>query len=333
MSLLNNLNISLLKNKKLFLFLPIGISLLFARNYYYNFCIRKTFERLDELFPRKLEWEKELDIYSVALPKFYTSSKKKKCVLLISGYRDVPYVWSNISKYFIENQIDFYAPRTWGKGRTFFQNSDPKDWVITYLEALTILQEQYEQVDIIGFSTGCVIALYLTQFQFKCRISNLILCAPFLIRADNTVYYWIFDSPIAWIINPIINWLFPLRYKVASKYTYPRDVNFDEHGRTDYYELAGHFELETKLMKFKNFRPKRIFADNVVILYPNDDQIIGNIQEQKRIVENVWDNPVPIIVIPNYGDISLPNKCAHVMFKEHPRIVKNIWDNLTQFIM
>ena len=86
-------------------------------------------------------------------------------------------------------------------------------------------------------------------------------------------------------------------------------------------------------MKFKNFRPEKIIADNVVIFYPNDDQIIGHIQEQKRILENIWGNPIPIITIPNYSDPSMPWKCAHVMFKEHPRIITNIFENLAQFII
>jgi pimeloyl-ACP methyl ester carboxylesterase len=329
----NNFNINILKNDKLFLYFQIGISLLLARSLFYNYCYARTFNRLDKLFPRKLSWEKELDIYSVSLPKFYTQNKKKKCILLISGYRDIPHIWSNLSEYFIENQMDFYAPRTFSNGRSFFQSSDPKDWVITYLEAITVLQEQYEQVDIIGFSTGCVIALYLTQFKFKCKISNLILCAPFLLCVENPINYLIFDSPIALIINRIINWLLPLRYKFTSTYPYPRDINYDEHARTDFYEMVGHFETEIKLMEFKKFRPSRIIADNVVIFYPNDDQIIGDIHEQRRIIENIWGNPIPIISIPNYEDITLPSKCGHVMFKEHPTIISNIWDNIAQFII
>ncbi len=121
MSVINNFNInSLIKNKKIQILIPVTISILLSKSYYYNFCIRKTFDRLDKLFPRLLEWEKELDIYSVALPKFYTKIKKPKCILLISGYRDIPYVWNDLFKYFVSNNLDFYAPRTCGKGRSFF---------------------------------------------------------------------------------------------------------------------------------------------------------------------------------------------------------------------
>ena len=48
-------------------------------------------------------------------------------------------------KYFIQDKFDFYAPRTFGNGRTFYQISSWKDWVITYMEAMYILQEQYEK--------------------------------------------------------------------------------------------------------------------------------------------------------------------------------------------
>ena len=97
--------------------------------------------------------------------------------------------------------------------------------------------------------------------------------------------------------------------------------------------MVGHFETEIKLMEFKKFRPSSILAENVVIFYPNDDQIIGDIHEQRKIIENIWGNPIPIISIPNYEDTNLPSKCGHVMFKEHPTIISNIWDNIAQFII
>jgi hypothetical protein len=97
--------------------------------------------------------------------------------------------------------------------------------------------------------------------------------------------------------------------------------------------MVGHFETEIKLMEFKKFRQNNILSENFVIFYQNDDQIIGDIQEQKNIIENIWGNPIPIISIPNYEDITLPSKCGHVIFKEHPKIISNIWDNIAQFII
>lgn len=333
MSMIINKLLVLRQNKKYVLICSLFGLVLLMKNMYYKYCINITFSRLERLFPRKLIWEKQLHIYSISLSKFYTVKKKSRCVLLISGYRDIPYVWEKVTKYFESNLIDYYAPRTHGKGRSFFQSCDSADWVITYLEALKILEEQYEQVDIIAFSTGCVIALYLTQFEYKCRISNLILCAPFLIEYPDPVNYWVFSSKIAPILQPIINFFLPLRVKIPSfNYIYPRDTNCVEEGETDYYELAGFFELECKLFKFKRFRPKIILANNVVILYPSDDKVIGHIETQREIIQNAWGQPVSIITIPSYSNPSLPQKCGHVMFKEHPAIISNIIENIKKII-
>lgn len=305
-----------------------------TRNLYSYYCIKKNFNRLDRLFPRKTFWEKELNIYSVSLSRFYTVKKKPRCVLLISGYRDIPYLWDKLIKYFESNSIDYYAPRTYGNGRSFFQPNHPTDWIITYLEALKVLEAQYETVDIIAISTGCVIALYLTQseFYYKCKISNLILCAPFLIEYPDPLKYLIFSSLLGPFLRFIIKLFIPLRIKSLDYYKFCRDTNYDEEGEKDYYDIASSFDLDHKLIEFKKFRPKKITAENIAILYPNDDKVIGSIYEQRNIIQKTWGYPIPIIEIPNYSDKLLPSKCAHVMFKEHPIIVDNIIENIMQFI-
>jgi esterase/lipase len=308
-------------------------SALVIKQIYYNYCIKKTFNRLEQLFPRQLLWEKELNIYSVAMPKFFTTYKKNKCVLLISGYKDIPYLWNEIIVYFEKNNIDYYIPRTHGNGRSFFQNSEPNDWIITYLEAIKILETQYENIDIIGFSTGCVIALYLTQFKYNCNIKNIILCAPFLLRTPNKLYDIIFDSYFSQFITPVINFFMPLRLKdTNSTYLTPRDTNFNDFAMNDYYELASCFEMDTNLLKFIKYRPKNIYVENILIVNSNDEYVIGDVNEQKNILESIYNKKIDIINIPTYNNIELPQKCAHVMFKEHPIIVKNIFDNIFPFI-
>ena len=79
--LINKIN--LFQSNKLFetvigLIITLGI-IEIVRRKYYQYCISSTFERLDRLYPRKFEWEKELQIYSISLSKFYTGKKKSKC--------------------------------------------------------------------------------------------------------------------------------------------------------------------------------------------------------------------------------------------------------------
>lgn len=305
------------------------IIFIFIKTIYIKYCNYITFNRLNKLFPKKIKWEEDCKIYSVAMPKFFTNSKKKKCILFISGYRDIPYIWSEILSYFKKDNIDYYAPRTHGNGRSFFQDVEPDDWIITYLEAIHTLEDMYEEIDIIAFSTGCVIALYLSQFNFKCKINNIILCAPFLLKNEGIIDYFLFNSYLSYIINPLLELIFSLRIKTPEiGFKYVRDTHYDKNGETDFYELCGFIKQEIKLMKFKNLRPTNINANNITILYPNDDQIIGNIYKQHDIIHNIFKKDIDIICIPSDSNM----KCGHVMFKENKYIIKNIYSHFYKII-
>jgi esterase/lipase len=318
---------------------------------YRNYCYYHTFKNIERNYKKEEIWEDELEIYSVALPRFYTSStKKKKCLLLIGGYKDIPYVWDSIQNYLITDKLDFYAPRTFGNGRSFFQVSNWKDWVITYLEAIYVLQEQYESIDIIGFSTGTVIALYLSQFKYKCTINNIILCAPFLLNKEYlSIKLFFSDNIFSKILNKICAHTIRFHPKSTSKFAGYRDTHHEINSINDYCEIFGDAQTETTLFEFIKFRPKQIIANNVVILYPNDDDIIGNIDVQHKIITKAFNNKhIDLISIPSYLNRfevfeknisksnkidSLPALCGHVMFKEQPEIIKNIYANLRKYLI
>lgn len=310
----------------------IGLSIVFYRNY----CHYQTFKKIDVNFKQKEQWEKDLKIYSVSMPKFFINGKKKsRCVLLIGGYKDIPYIWEEFEKYLIADGIDYYAPRTCGNGRSFFQIVDWKDWVITYMEAMYILQEQYETVDIIGFSTGAVIAVYISQFKYKCKINNLFLCAPFLTSKKFLSIDITFGSNIfSKIFNKLFVWTLRYRPKFITKYKGYRDTYNDYHSTNDYYEIFGDVLMESVLFEFIKFRPETLLVKDVVILYPNDDSIIGDIGEQVDIIKKVYksSNNIQVISIPSYvnnqesiTNSKMPLKSGHIMFKEKPEIVHDIY--------
>ena len=321
--------------------IPLGIILTyFGISTYRKNCNYLTFKNIDKNFKQKEIWEKDLDIYSVSMPNFYTKSpKKQKCVLLIGGYKDIPYVWNEIQKYFINDKIDYYAPRTYGNGRSYYQISDWKDWVITYIEAIYILQEQYETINIIGFSTGCVIALYLTQFKFNCKIDNLFLCAPFIINKR----YWstdlFFSSNIfSKILNRLYAWTFRFYPKFNTALKGCRDTSNEYYLFNDFFEIYGDIEMNTVLFEFIKFRPKSILVKNIIILYPNNDNIIGDINEQCDIISKIYKKKINAISIPSYlnnkiVDNNLPDKCRHVMFKEKQEIIENIYYNMKKYLI
>jgi esterase/lipase len=312
--------------------------------FYRNFCYYHTFKKISDNFKQEYDWEKDLQIYLVSMPKFFISTKKKsKCILLIGGYKDIPYVWNEFEKYLIEDKIDYYAPRTFGNGRSFYQIVDWKDWVITYLEAIYILQEQYETIDIIGFSTGAVISVYLSQFKYKCKINNLFLCAPFLTNKKFMIIDIIFGSNIfSKIINRLYVWTFRFRPK-SRRFKGYRDTYNNFYSMNDFYEMFGDVQMETVLFDFIKFRPKSLYVENVIIIYPNDDDIIGDIQEQKQIISNVYTTkPIDVISIPSYLDNpntqinnicynNLSKKSGHLMFKEKDEIVKDLYLNIKKY--
>lgn len=307
---------------------------------YRDYCYYHTFKKINDKFKQKERWEKELEIYSISMPKFFMSGlKKPKCILLIGGYKDIPFIWEEFEKYLIKDKIDFYAPRTYGNGRTFYQVVDWKDWVITYLEAIYLLQEQYDTIDIIGFSTGSVIAVYLTQFKFKCNINNLFLCAPFLTNKKYLSIDITFGSNIfSKIFNRLYGWTFRFRHKSIDKFKGYRDTYNDFHSINDYCEIFGDVLMETVLFDFIKFRPKVMYVSNVVFLYPNDDSIIGDIGEQKNIISKVFTKKkIDVIQIPSYLNIlgqneqNLPTKSGHLMFKENPEIIQDIYLNIKKY--
>lgn len=297
---------------------------------YKKYCIKLNFNRLDYYFPRTLKWEIELRIYKDAMPIFKTNNKKKRCLLLIGGYGDIPYVWNQLIKYFDILKIDYYAPRTSGTGRAFFQNSTPTDWIITYLEAIKILENQYEEIDIMALSAGCIIALYLSEFDYKCKINNIILCAPYLLEKPSLLTDLIFSSNLSFLLDNLIRLILPYRFKSKTKgMDYVRGVYNNHNGKYDYYDIVSYYETDRLLFKFKNTRPSKINANNIIILYTINDDIIGDINKQKNIIENIFDKNIKMIQIPSNSKLL----CGHVMVKESDEIILDIINNIEKYLI
>ena len=127
-----------------------------------------------------------------------------------------------------------------------------------------------------------------------------------------------------------MNYILKLRIKTPEiGFKYVRDTYYDKIAQNDFYELCGFIKLETKLMKFKDLRPECINANNVTIIYANDDKIIGNIYKQRDIIYNIFKKNIDIISIPSNSNL----KCGHVMFKEHPSIIENIYINIKNLLI
>jgi hypothetical protein len=195
----------------------------------------------------------------------------------------------------------------------------------------------YDEVDIIGFSAGCFIAVYLTQYNWNCKIRNLVLCAPYIVKKKTTTLYLVFDSWLSPLIKHILKTIVPFRIKGnATGLKYIRNIHYEPSAMSDYYELVGFFEQECTLMDMLKLLPNQIIlTGDVVILKPNSDHVIENVHYQKSILEKLTNKKIDIIEIPNNIENINSNqlKCGHVMFKESPHIVKNIFDSIHKYIL
>jgi hypothetical protein len=316
--------------------ISIGISLLIS--YLKKKHIKNTFDRLDKIFIRRKKWERELDIYSVSMPKYYINEKKKeKCILLIGGFRDIPYVWNEIEKYLKEEKLDYYAPRTFGKGRSFIQETSYKEWIITYVEAIHLLENQYKEINIIAFSAGSLIGLYLCQYTWKCKINNLVLCAPFIYKSLSFTdklcnsYWW---SPI---IYNIISMLVPYRESIAKKgYLTCRNTHNSYYALYDYYEPILILQQGREVLKLLEHIHKNIFDKNtrleinkLVTIYPNDDKVIGCPKIQLSLLEKIFSKELTKVYnVPNDNI----KKCGHVIFKEDYELINELWNILNKYL-
>jgi hypothetical protein len=309
----------------------ISIAIIFIIRYIYKiYCIRLNFNRLDTYFPRTLKWENDLKIYKNAMPIFKTNHKKKRCLLLIGGYKDIPYVWDELIRYLDILKIDYYAPRTFGTGRTFFQDSTPADWTITYLEAIKILENQYEIIDIMALSAGCIIALYLSEFNYKCKINNIILCAPYLLEKPSLLTDLIFSSNISFFLDNLIRIIMPYRIKTRTNGMHcVRNIYDENNAKLDFYDIVSYYETDRLLFKFKDIRLSQINANNIIILFTPNDHVIGDIYKQKNIIEMIYNKNIKMIQIPSKENIL----CGHVMIKESSQIIIDIIHNIKDYLI
>lgn len=322
-----------------FIFYGVGITTLCY--IYKKYCKSIAFEIIEENFPRKDKYEFDLSIYKPSLPFSYTSKKKSRCILLISGYRDTPYLWNLYVEKLKRHEIDFYAPRTHSKGRSYFQKTSYKDWILTYFETLSLLENQYDNIDIIALSAGSFIATYISQFEYKCNINNIFLCSPYLCVKNDFIYNLFYKTKLFPFIDFLMNHFINLFLKFRIKFPGPgyisvRNIYNYENMKNDYFECVSCYRNDNEVFKMLRLKINKILLQgDIYILYNQTDFVIPDIKKQ---VKYLYDNEiiekkgigVEIIHIPKPDSPKEKNKycidkrCGHVMFKESDKILEEI---------
>ena len=263
----------------------------------------------------------DLNIYSTSLSKFSNNYKKNShCVLLISGFKDTPLVWIKLTKLLDKNKITWFSPRTAGCGRTFYQIVDTEDWKLTYYEAMKVLENLFDEVTIIGFSTGSVIGSTLLNkdIKWKCSIRNFIMINPFFIKQTNLSNFIIGNYYLNYILSLFVQF-------IPKTITYPFKTVRDtfDCDDLDYYEHIYNVKELFALFNFIKFRPKSINAKRIIIIKSTHDYVIGNIEEQFKIFNDIH-NCVTLI--------NCPIKSGHVMLKENDEVIQFLFDSFKMYL-
>lgn len=313
------------------LFSLIYICLLVIQKYIAYKNTKKTFDRLNIIFSPKKNIYKNLKIYQESIPRFnFNHSKKDRVTLLISGYRDVPNMWLNYLNYMDQNSIDYYAPRTQGCGRSFFQqNIKWHDWVLTYFEAIIYLSQIYKTIDIIGFSTGCNIAVYLLshnwneidEFNSDTKFNNLILLSPnFEVNKKHAIYKNLLKNKF---IYRFINFFYPVADKPNYNKKYDIDLRFTKNIHGIYYEKSIFLESLYELWKFADILPSNIYINSITIFHGDSDNVVGNFKIQKRKLTSIYTNKIKSYKLIN---------CGHNIINEHPNIRKALFKKIDKIL-
>ncbi len=270
----------------------------------------------------------QLQIYPDNFSRSYSTNKKEKVLLIISGFRDTPKMWERMEIIFKQNKIDYVIPRINGFGRTFFEYDNKwNNWVITIMEHMNVLQNLYEQVNIIGFSTGCNIGFYISQFNWNCKINNMIFCCPnFVINPGDLIYKTLLKLPIIshffLIVYPVCHRPYESRLKKSNKKNSIKKFNI-------FYEKNFPLSSAIEMWRFQDVLPSKSLSENVVIVKANNDKLIGDINQQKALIENITKKNINIINIPSKNTNKL---VGHNIFNSSDDILDDFYKQIINFI-
>jgi esterase/lipase len=292
---------------------------------------RKTFNRLDKIFAGN-EICNYLKIYNVSIPLFrFNHVKQDKIILLISGYRDIPHMWYNYTQYLDTKNIDYYAPRTTGNGRTFFQkNVRWSDWVLTYFEAIIMLSKIYNKIEILGFSTGCNVAIYLSSLDWStidmydtsCKINNLILISPnFIVNKKHAFYKNLLQNSV---VYHLLNCILPVVDKPNYDKNKEIDLKYTKNIDKIFYERSIYLESLRELWRFSDIMPENIYSTNIYLFYGDSDRVVGDFRIQRKKIENIYNKKIKSYKLPN---------CGHNLINEHPITRLSLFNKINEILI
>ena len=294
-----------------------------------NYCSNITFKLIDEGYENLEKGDKkkkeELKIYPDSFSKSFSVAKKKKIFLIISGFRDTPKMWNDFEEILKENNIDYIIPRMYGFGRTFYQyETEWKDWVISVMDCLSVIQNFYEEVNILGYSTGAIIAMYISQFKWKCQINNVILCCPNLMGSKTVEKYkMLYKLPI---LNSLILTFYPVCFRPYTTNLSFKDCKF-------FFEYYVPSNSAFQMWKFQDEElPDELYLNNIVIVKANNDKIVEDGEIQRNMLEKTYNAKIDLKIIPSKESDRGKMKVSHNMFTINNYILNDIYGQIKEYL-
>jgi len=212
-------------------------------------------------------------------------AKKKHVVILIHGFTTSPMEWDGLAERLRRENIDFVAPLVFGFGQ-IKQDSllslEKEDWFRQIIDLVDLMEEQYENVSIVGHSMGGMLACYVSQVR---PIHELILSAPALFpERTHWLYAWAAKSQVT---TSLVSWFIPMIPKpMRGNRGGPADTMDTESSYRYFQYMAAPVRLLMALLKAQmDIHPDKIRCDRLSLLYGTHDITVNNASTEKHLHE------------------------------------------------
>ncbi|MFN8575619.1 MAG: alpha/beta fold hydrolase [Candidatus Sericytochromatia bacterium] len=133
------------------------------------------------------------------------SNKSKKAFLLLHGLGGCPHEVSLVGEYLSNNGYNVFAPRYPGHGAKgkVMSNYGWQDWYNIAENQYLDLIKKYDEVYVLGFSTGGTLTLKLAE---KYNIKKIVLLSPFIYIAYKWFYIFRPETYLTTVASFIDDW-------------------------------------------------------------------------------------------------------------------------------
>ncbi|RXJ88173.1 alpha/beta fold hydrolase [Arcobacter sp. CECT 8985] len=134
-------------------------------------------EEIDEFETDYIKFSQKHDIKpkDIGKPFLLKYNNSKKCILIIHGFSSAPKEVEELAVFLNNQGFNVYAVRLKGHGTVpeDLKDTSYKDWYNSVSRSVTIASLKYDKIDIVGFSTGGLLAL-LSSRKYLPKLKSIV---------------------------------------------------------------------------------------------------------------------------------------------------------------